>query len=170
MLTAQSRQKSYADIRRRDLEFEVGDMVFLKVAPMKGVLRFGKRGKLNPRFIGPFKILERIGNVAYRLALPPTLSAVHNVFHVSMLRKYMADPSHVVEYEPLQLKGDLSYEEQPTRILAKEVKALRNREIAMVKVLWQNHQFSEATWEREDEMKAKYPELFETCAFEDESS
>ena len=82
MRTAQSRQKSYVDVRRRDLEFEVGDKVFLKVAPMKDVLRFGRKGKLSPRFIGPFEILERVGQVAYRLALPPILLGVHNVFHV----------------------------------------------------------------------------------------
>jgi len=161
MQTAQSRQKSYADVRRRDLEFEVGEKVFLKVAPMKGVLRFGKKGKLSPRFIGPFEILERVGPVAYRLALPPSLSAVHNVFHVSMLRKYIADPSHVIDFEPLQLSKDLSYEEKPVQILAREVKVLRNREIALVKVLWQNHLREEATWEREDEMRAKHPELFQ---------
>ncbi|KAL0549679.1 hypothetical protein IC582_014166 [Cucumis melo] len=103
MHTAQSRQKSYADVRRKDLEFEIGDKVFLKVAPMKGVLRFERRGKLSPRFVGPFEILERIGPVAYRLALPPSLSTVHDVFHVSMLRKYVPDPSHVVDYEPLEI-------------------------------------------------------------------
>ncbi|TYK02180.1 ty3-gypsy retrotransposon protein [Cucumis melo var. makuwa] len=101
MQTAQNRQKSYADVRRKDLEFDVGDKVFLKVAPMKGVLRFERRGKLSPRFVGPFEILERIGPVAYRLALPPSLSAVQDVFYVSMLRKYVSDPSHVVDYEPL---------------------------------------------------------------------
>ncbi|KAL4033049.1 hypothetical protein IC575_006134 [Cucumis melo] len=111
MLTAQSRQKSYADVRRKDLEFEVGDMVFLKVAPMKGVLRFAKKGKLSPRFVGPFEILERIGPVAYRLALPPSFAAVHDVFHISMLRKYVADPTHVVDFEPLQISENLSYEE-----------------------------------------------------------
>ncbi|KAA0051012.1 hypothetical protein E5676_scaffold675G00890 [Cucumis melo var. makuwa] len=99
MLTAQSRQKSYVNERRKDLEFDVGDMVFLKVEPMKGVLRFEKKGKLSPRFVGPFEILERIGPVAYRLALPPAFSAVHDVFHVSMLRKYVADSTHVVDFE-----------------------------------------------------------------------
>ncbi|KAL4016978.1 hypothetical protein IC575_024649 [Cucumis melo] len=97
MLTAQSRQKSYVDVRRKDLEFDVGDMVFLKVAPVKGVLRFEKKGKLSPHFVGPFEILKRIGRVAYRLALPPSLSAVHDVFHVFILRKYVADPTHVVD-------------------------------------------------------------------------
>ncbi|KAA0056044.1 ty3-gypsy retrotransposon protein [Cucumis melo var. makuwa] len=153
MLIAQSRQKSYADVRRRDLEFDVGDKVFLKVAPMKGVLRFERRGKLSPRFVGPFEILERIGPVAYRLALPPSLSTVHDVFHVSMLRKYVLDPSHVVDYEPLEIDENLSYTEQPVEVLARKVKMLRNREIPLVKVLWRNHRVEEATWEREDDMR-----------------
>ncbi|KAL0546096.1 hypothetical protein IC582_016001 [Cucumis melo] len=161
MQTAQSRQKSYADVRRKDLEFDVGDKVFLKVSPMKGVLRFERRGKLSPRFVGPFDILERIGPVAYRLALPPSLSAVHDVFHVSMLRKYVTDPSHVVDYEPLEIDENLSYTEQPVEVLAREVKMLRNREIPLVKVLWRNHKVEEARWEREDDMKPRYLELFE---------
>ncbi|KAL4023299.1 hypothetical protein IC575_017051 [Cucumis melo] len=154
MLTTQSRQKSYADVRRKDLEFEVGDMVFLKVAPMKGVLRFVKKGKLSPRFVGPFEILERIGPVAYRLALPPSFAAVHDVFHISMLRKYVADPTHVVDFEPLQISENLSYEEQPVEVLAREVKKLRSREIPLVKILWQNHGVEEATWEKEEDMRA----------------
>ncbi|KAL0534457.1 hypothetical protein IC582_028748 [Cucumis melo] len=161
MQTTQSRQKSYADVRRKDLEFDVGDKVFLKVAPMKGVLRFERRGKLSPRFVGPFEILERIGPVAYRLALPPSLSTVHDVFHVSMLRKYVPDPSHVVDYEPLEIDENLSYTEQPVEVLAREVKTLRNKEIPLVKVLWRNHRVEEATWEREDDMRSRYPELFE---------
>ncbi|MDV3143412.1 MAG: hypothetical protein Q8761_03245, partial [Sweet potato little leaf phytoplasma] len=108
MQTAQSRQKSYADTRHRELEFSAGEHVFLQVATMKGVLHFDKKGKLSPRYIGPFEILERIGPVAYRLALPPALSAVHNVFHVSLLRKYVSDPSHVLNPEPLQLSGSFS--------------------------------------------------------------
>ncbi|KAL0540369.1 hypothetical protein IC582_024606 [Cucumis melo] len=161
MHTAQSRQKSYADVRRKDLEFEIGDKVFLKVAPMKGVLRFERRGKLSPRFVGPFEILERIGLVAYRLALPPSLSAVHDVFHVSMLRKYVPDPSHVVDYEPLEIDENLGYVEQPVEVLAREVKTLRNKQIPLVKVLWRNHRVEEATWEREDDMRSRYPDLFE---------
>ncbi|KAA0063336.1 pol protein [Cucumis melo var. makuwa] len=149
------------DVRRKDLEFEVGDKVFLKVAPMRGVLRFERRGKLSPRFVGPFEILERIGPVAYRLALPPSLSTVHDVFHVSMLRKYVPDPSHVVDYEPLEIDENLSYTEQPVEVLAREVKTLRNKEIPLVKVLWRNHRVEEATWEREDDMRSRYSELFE---------
>ncbi|KAA0043118.1 ty3-gypsy retrotransposon protein [Cucumis melo var. makuwa] len=124
MRTARSRQKSYADVRRKDLEFDVGDKVFLKVAPMRGVLRFEKRGKLSPRFVGPFEILEWIGPVAYRLALPPSLSTVNDVFHVSMLRKYVPDPSHVVDCEPLEIDENLSYTEQPVEVLAREVDLL----------------------------------------------
>ncbi|KAA0054669.1 pol protein [Cucumis melo var. makuwa] len=161
MHTAQSRQKSYVDVRRKDLEFDVGDKVFLKVAPMKGVLRFERRGKLSPRFVGPFEILERIGPVAYRLTLPPSLLAVYDVFHVSMLRKYVLDPSHVVDYEPLEIDENLSYTKQPVEVLAREVKMLRNREIPLVKVLWQNHRVEDATWEREDDIRSRYPELFE---------
>lgn len=147
-------------IRRKDLEFRIGDKVFLKVAPMKGVLRFGKKGKLRPRFIGPFDVLERIGDVAYRLALPPELSAIHNVFHVSMLRKYLQDPSHVINHQNLDVQQDLTYEEMPLRILERKIHVLRNREIPLIKVLWRNHGMEEATWEKEGEMKIKYPELF----------
>ncbi|XP_038880320.1 uncharacterized protein LOC120071960 [Benincasa hispida] len=128
---------------------------------MNGVLRFGKKGKLSPRFVGPFEILERVGSVAYRLALPLSLFVVHNVFHVSMLRKYLMDPSHVVDFEPLQLSENLSYEDKPAQIVAREVKVLRSKKVPLVKVLWQNHQFEKATWEREDEMRALHLEIFQ---------
>ena len=160
VLATQSRQKKYVDPMRRDVEFSVGDMVFLKVAPMKGVMRFGKKGKLSPKFIGQFEILERVGNVAYRLALPPSLSSVHNVFHISLLRKYISDPSHLLSYEPLELNRDLTYEEQPVQVLDRKEKELRNKKIPLVKVLWRNFTVEEATWEREDEMRIKYPEIF----------
>ncbi|GKV13749.1 hypothetical protein SLEP1_g24732 [Rubroshorea leprosula] len=158
---AQSRQKSYADNRRRDLEFAVGEKVFLKVSPTKGVVRFGIRGKLSPRFIGPFEILERVGEVAYRLALPPNLSEVHNVFHVSMLRKYVPDLSHVIEHVPIQLREDLSYEEQPIRIVDRKEQVLRRRVIPYVKIQWSNHTEREATWELEEDARKKYPQLFD---------
>ena len=103
MKTAQSRQKSYDDRSRRPLEFEPGKKVFLKIFPTKGITRFRKRGKLNPRFIGPFEILERVGKVDYRLALPPSLFGVHDIFHVSMLRKYIADPSHILRYPEVKV-------------------------------------------------------------------
>ena len=161
MLATQSRQKSYADPKRRDVEFSVGDKVFLKIAPVKGIVRFGKKGKLSPRFVGPFEILEKVGKVAYRLALPPSLEKVHNVFHVSLLRKYVADPSHVLNYEPLELSQDLTYMEKPVQILDRKEKELRNKKISLVRVLWRNSKIEESTWEREDEMRSKYPELFQ---------
>jgi hypothetical protein len=108
MSAAQSRKKSYADNRRRPLEFKVGDCVFLKVSPMRGVMRFGKKGKLSPRFIGPFKITQRVGKLAYRIALPPDLVKTHDVFHVSMLRKYIGNPNVIVEYELLEIQDGLT--------------------------------------------------------------
>ena len=162
-------RKSYADVKRRSLEFEIGDPVFLKVAPMKDVLRFERKGKLSPKFIEPFETLERVGPVAYKLALPLVHSGVHDAFHVSMLRKYITDPIHVIDYKPLQLNEDLSYKEKLVKILAREVKTLRNKNIAFVKVLWRNHHSEEATWECEDEIREKYPDLVqEFKTFEDE--
>ena len=132
----------------------------MKVAPLKGVMRFGKKGKLSPRYIGPFEIIERIGKVAYRLTLSPDLSKVHNIFYVSMLRKYLSDPSHILSQESIKVHKDLTYEEKPIRILDRQDKRLRNKVIPLVKVLWKNHKIEEATWEREDDMRRKYPELF----------
>ncbi|XP_073152622.1 uncharacterized protein [Henckelia pumila] len=168
MLTAQSRQKSYADQRRRELEFQVGDHVFLKVSPWKGVLRFGKKEKLSPIYIGPFEILDKVGTRAYRVALPPNLKGVHNVFHISMLRKYISNPSHVIRHEPVLWTPDLSYEEIPIQILDTQVRKLRNKEIKMIKVLWRNQLVEEATWETEQDMSSRYPEIFGKSNFEDE--
>ena len=156
----QDRQKSYVDKRRKDLEFEVEDRVFLKLSPWKGVVRFGKRGKLSPRYIGPFEIVDRIDLVACRLDLPEDLARVHNVFHISMLRKYISDPSHVLKAPEIELRDDLSYKEQPMQILGREEKEIRNKTISLVKVLWRNHLVEEATWEREDQMRSQYPHLF----------
>ena len=117
LLTAQSRQKNYAGRRRRPLEFEVGDHVFLNVMPKRGVVRFGKRGNLASRYIRPFEVLERVGTVAYQLVLPPSLSGVHEVFHVSMLRKYTPDPAHVVDWGKIIVDTDGTFEEGPVRIL-----------------------------------------------------
>ncbi|XP_057461104.1 uncharacterized protein LOC130751517 [Actinidia eriantha] len=124
---AHSRQKSYAGNHRYELEFEVGDQVFLKVSLWKGVLRFGRRGKFNPRYIGPYTIMERVGTAAYRLDFPPEMSKLHNVFHVSMLRKYIADPSYVLVQQPIELEDDLSYVEEPTQILDRREQVLRNK-------------------------------------------
>ncbi|KAM6543564.1 hypothetical protein CsatB_008011 [Cannabis sativa] len=124
---------------------------------MKGIWRFGKRAKLSPRFIGSFEIHERVGQVAYQFALPPAPSGVHNVFHVSMLRKYVSDTTHVLSYEDIT---NLSYEEQPVQILDRKEKVLRKKTILLVKVLWRNSEVEEATWELELQMREQYPELF----------
>ena len=126
---ATDRQKSYADMKRKDIRYEIGEKVFLKVSPWKKVMRFGKKGKLSPRFIGPYEVIEKVGPVAYKLALPQDLEKIHNVFHVSMLRRYRSDPSHVVFSETIELRIDLTYEEEPIEILAREVKELRNKKI-----------------------------------------
>ncbi|XP_054778441.1 uncharacterized protein LOC129286509 [Prosopis cineraria] len=135
IISTQNRQKSYVDNQHQELEFMVRDKVFLKVSPMKRVMRFGKKGKLSLRYIGPFEILEKISAVAYRLALLLELSSIHLVFHVSMLRKYLYDPSHVIEAQGIQIAPDLSYEEVPVAILDRQVKKLWSKEITSVKVL-----------------------------------
>ena len=146
LLAAQRRQKEYADRKVRDLEFMEGEQVLLKVSPMKGVMRFGKRGKLSPRYIGPFEILKRVGEVAYVLALPPGLSGVHPVFHVSMLKRYHGDGNYIIRWDSVLLDEKLSYEEEPVAILDREVCKLRSREIASIKVQWKNRPVEEATF------------------------
>ena len=160
LLTAQSRQKSYADVRRRPLEFKIGDHVFLKVMPKRGVVKFGKRGKLSLRFIGPFEILERVGIVTYRLALPPSMLGVHEVFHVSMLRKYTPDPAHVVDWGQIEVDTDGTFEEGPMCILDRRDQVLQRKTVRLVRVLWRHYGVEESTWEREDTMRATYPFLF----------
>ena len=160
LLAAQSRQKSYADKKRRDLKFEVGDKVFLKISPSKGIMRFGKRGKLIPRYIRPFEILRKVGDVAYGLALPPELGHVHPVFHISMLRRYVHDPSHVLDYQPVHLEEDMTYEEEPVQVLERMERVLRNKTIPMVRILWKNHSEREATWEVKAEVMEKFSHLF----------
>lgn len=157
---AQERQIKYADPSRRDINFEEGELVLLKVSPWKGLTRFGKKGKLNTRYVGSYEILKRVGKVAYELALPPHLEHVHNVFHVSMLKKYNLDANHVIEYEPIAVQPDLSYVEQPVRILDKKDRVLRNKTVSLVRVLWRNPKVEESTWELESEMLEKYPHLF----------
>ena len=163
MKEAQSRQKSYADKHRRPLEFHPGDRVFVKVSPTRGTRRFGIKGKLSPRYVGPFEILERVGELAYRLALPPQMSHVHNVFHVSLLRGYNYHPLHVIDYPLEQIEPDLSYKEEPERIIGRTTKKLRNRSIPYIKVLWKNQDFREATWEREESFKNEYPDFYKNC-------
>ncbi|KAL0458155.1 UNVERIFIED_CONTAM: Transposon Tf2-11 polyprotein [Sesamum latifolium] len=157
---AQDRQKSYVDKHRREMEYEVGEKVFLRVSPWRGILRFGKKGKLSPRYIGPYEILERVGPLAYRLALPVELSQIHDVFHVSMLRRYRSDPSHILREPEIEISEGLTYVEEPTEILDRSIKRLRNKEIPMVKVKWSHHSPREATWEVEENMREKYPYLF----------
>ncbi|GJU54221.1 putative reverse transcriptase domain-containing protein [Tanacetum coccineum] len=152
--------ESYADKRRRPLEFEVEDNVMLKVAPWKGVMRFGKRGKLNPRYIGPFRIIERIGPVAYRLELPQELSRVHNVFHICNMKKCLSDDTLVIPLEEIQLDDKLNFLEEPVEIMDREVKRLKRSRIPIIKVRWNARRGPEYTWEREDQFREKYPHLF----------
>ncbi|XP_062164987.1 uncharacterized protein LOC133871574 [Alnus glutinosa] len=126
--------------------------VFLKITPMKGVLRFGRKGKLSPRFVGPFEILEKFGTVAYRLVLPPNLARVHNMFHISMLRKYVLDPTLILDSKPLQIRPNMTYEETPIKVLDRKEQVLRNKSIPVVKILWNNHSMEEASWELEEVM------------------
>ena len=158
--TAQSRQKSYADNRRRDLVFEVGDFVYLKVSPIRSIRRFRVKGKLSPRYIGPFKIIERKGEVAYQLELPTQLSDVHDVFHVSQLKKCLRVPEEQLPMEHLDVQGDLTYTEYPIKIVETVERITRNKVVRMCKVQWRHHSESEATWEREDELKPEFPYLF----------
>jgi len=164
---AQDRQKKYVDVRRRPLEFSTGDQLFLKVALWKNMLRFVLKGKLTPRFIGPFRILQRVGPVAYKVDLPPQLAKVHDVFHVSLLRKADVDPARILPQ--VEVKEDLTLELRPIRILDQEVKELRSKKIPIVRILWRNAQIEEETWEREAEMRKKYPNLFELPGMEYET-
>jgi hypothetical protein len=165
MLTAQRRQKSYADVRRRALEFQVGDQVLLKVSPTKGILRFGTKGKLSPRYVGPFPVVARVGKLSYRLDLPLSMRGVHNVFHVSMLRKYLEDAEHLVLSEPITIEQDLTLESRPLKILDESERVMRHRKLKYVKILWTNQMEREATWELESQMREKYPELFSDGTF-----
>ncbi|GJX53366.1 hypothetical protein Tco_0281735 [Tanacetum coccineum] len=158
------RQKSYADLKRKPMEFQVGDKVMLKVSPWKGVVHFGKRGKLNPRYVGPFKVLEKVGEVAYKLELPEELSRVHNTFHVSNLKKCHADEPLAVPLDGLHLDDKLHFVEEPVEIVGHEVKRLKRSRIPLVKVRWNSKRGPEFTWEREDQFKKKYPHLFTNTA------
>jgi hypothetical protein len=156
----QSRQKSYVDHRRRELSFEVGDFVYLKVSPTRGLCHFKVRGKLAVRFIGPFKILEKRCEVANQLELPSQLSDVHDVFHVSQLKKCLQVPKEQIPMKDLDAKEDLSYQEYPVKILETSERVTRNKKIKMCKVQWSHHTEEEATWEREEELKAEFPSFF----------
>jgi len=156
---AQDRQKSYADKRRRPIEFSVGDRVLLKVSPWKGVLRFRKRGKLSPRFIGPFKILARVGKVAYRLELPDELSGIHPTFHVSHLRKCLADEDSYVPLNEIVVDNKLNYIEEPVAIVEEELRRIQNKTVRSYKILWKHGKMSNCTWESEKDVLVYYPSL-----------
>ena len=154
-------------MKRKDIVYEVGDKTFLKVSPWRKILRFGKKGKLSPRFIGPYEILERIGLVAYLLVLPPELAKLHDVFHVSMLHR--SNESHILPVQEVQVQQDFSYDEESKAILARGVKQLRNKQLPLVKVLWKHHGREEASWEPEVTMRAQYLQIFYSgMNFEDE--
>ena len=159
------RQKSYADSKRKEITYEVGDRAYLHVSPLRGIKRFGVKGKLAPRFIGPYKILERREEVAYKLELPEGLSGVHDVFHVSQLKKCHAEMADIplrdtVPLEAIQLDSDLTYEEKPVRILETANRVTRSKIIKFCKVLWSHHSEEEATWEREEDLRRDHPHLF----------
>ncbi|KAI3742316.1 hypothetical protein L1987_59996 [Smallanthus sonchifolius] len=148
--TARDRQKSYADNRRKPLEFQIGDRVMLKVSPWKGVARFGNRGKLNPRYVGPFEILARVGPVAYKLKLPQELSNVHDTFHVSNLKKCLSDETLIIPPNEIHINDKLHFIKEPIEILDWKVQKLRRSRIKLVKVRWNSKRGPEYTWERED--------------------
>jgi hypothetical protein len=161
---AQSRQKSYADKRRRDLSFKIRDFVYLNVSPMRGTRRFRVKGKLAPRYVGPFKIIDHKGEVAYQLELPPQLSDVHGVFHVSQLKKCLRVPEEQLPMEYLDPGGDLTYNKRPIKILDSTKRVTHSKVIQMCKVQWSHHAKDEATWEHEEELRADYPELFPSAS------
>ena len=135
--------------------------MFLKVSLSQEINHFGKKGKLKPRYIGPFEVLQRVGTLAYRIALPPELSHVHDVFHVSMLQNYVHDPMHAINHYPLAISEDLSYIKKSIEILDLRDQVLRNKIIPLIRVLWQNHTWEEYTWEHKYEFQERYPFLFE---------
>nr|GEY55185.1 putative reverse transcriptase domain-containing protein [Tanacetum cinerariifolium] len=152
---ARDRQNSYVDVRQKPLEFQVGDKVMLKVSPWKGVIRFGKQGKLNPHYIGPFKILAKVGTVAYRLELPEQLSRVHNMFYVSNLKNCLADKTLAIPLDEIQVYDKLHFIEEPIEIMDQEVKRLKQSHILIVKVRWNSRRGHEFTWGHEDQMQKK---------------
>jgi hypothetical protein len=146
---AQSRQKNYADRRNKPLQFQIGDFVYLRVSPTKGVQRFGIKGKLAPRYVGPFEIIEVCGPVAYRIRLPSQLAAIHDVFHISQLKKCINVPTEIVETRAIEIEPDLSYTEQSIQIMDTKERVTRRKKIKMYKILWDHHTEEEATWETE---------------------
>ena len=167
MRTAQDRQKHYADKRRKELEFEVGDMVYLKMITFKGRVRISGRRKLDPRYLGPFRVVERVGAVAYKLDFPSKMEAFHNVFHVSQLRKCLSDQDVYIPELPSDLGTNLTLKTWPVRIMDRIEKATRNKTTQMLKVIWECNGREEVTWETEARMKAEFPGWMKQ--FEEES-
>jgi hypothetical protein len=155
---AQARQKSYHDKRRKPLQFELGDNVYLKVSPMKRLQKFGIKGKLAPRYIGPYEIIEACGPGAYKLKLPPRMSVIHSVFHVSQLKKCVRLPTKVITESDVEIEPNLSYQEHPSKVLDCKGSSTRARTIKMYKIEWSNHMEEEATWETEDFLRTNYPD------------
>jgi hypothetical protein len=155
--TVQSIQKNYADQRRKPLQFQVGDYVYLRVSPTKGVQRFSIKGKLAPQYIGPFEITKAYGPVAYRIRLPSHLAAIHDVFHISQLKKCIKVPTEIIEQPAIEIEPDLSYVEQPLQILDTKERVTRRKKIKMYKFLWDHHTVEEATWETEDYLQKNFP-------------
>jgi hypothetical protein len=154
---AQSRHKSYADIRRRPLQFQIGNFVYLRVSPTKGIQRFGVKGKLAPRYIRPFEIIEVCGPVAYRLQLPPQLAAIHDIFHISQLRKCVKVPTEIIDSQAIEIESDLTYIEHPIRVLDIKERSTRRETIKMFKIQWNHHTEEEATWETESYLQQNFP-------------
>jgi hypothetical protein len=152
-------QETYANKRHRPLKFEVRDHVYLRVSPMKGVKRFGVKGKLAPRYIRPFRILEKCGSVAYNLDLPPSLAGVHDIFHVLQLKKCLKAPVDVVLPEVTPLETDLSYPEHPTKVLDQKDCVMRRKTIKFFNIQWSNHSEEEATWKSEDILCSCHPDF-----------
>ncbi|XP_040872082.1 uncharacterized protein [Glycine max] len=155
---SQDRQKSYYDKRRKPLDFQEGEHVFLKVSLVIGVGRALKSRKLTPKYLGPYQILKKVGPAAYQIALPPSLSNLHPVFHVSQLRRYNPDPSHVLALDEVQVKDNLTYKAQPQKITDRRMKSLRGKEIALVKVQWGSDE-GDSTWELEDRVRVDFSSL-----------
>jgi hypothetical protein len=158
---AQSRQKSYADIRRRPLQFQIGDLVYLRVSPTRGIQRFGVKGKLAPRYIGPFEILEICGPVAYHLQLPPQLASIHDIFHISQLRKCVKIPTKIINPQAIEIEFDLTYTEYPIKVLDTKERSTRRETIKMFKIQWDHHTEEEVTWETEFYLQQNFPDFLQ---------
>jgi hypothetical protein len=158
---AQSQQKSYADIRRRQIQFQIRDLIYLRASPTRVVQRFSVKGKLAPRYVGPFEITEICGPVAYRHQLPPQLAAIHDVFHVSQLRKCIKTPTEIIESQITDIQPDLSYVEHPIKVLDAKERSTRRETIKMYKIQWNHHTEEEATWETESCLQHNFPDFLQ---------